>query len=319
MTIAAIRYNNPGNVSLPIKDWSGGGSIVGISGQPGYASFPSMQVGYAAFQQRLTSYINGQGLDTIGALNSRYAQDQGWGASVSRLSGIGINEPLDTSNASQMGALQSAIIRQETGMTPSQLGIFGGNFPTGGSIGGSLEYAPTDTSGGTSADAAGAGGAAVPGGAGIGGNTLGAFGLGGPNMPPATGPAGTQAGDVTAGQGNQIWAVNGPSAQVLNGIWEQQGVTAVTTAGKTQAEATKAAAESQNKTAQANTEALNKTSTANTASITGTLTDVANSAFSNVFDLFGRGAVIAIGVVFLAGAVYLSGTDIGAKVKGALA
>jgi len=158
MTIAAIRYNNPGNVSLPINGWSGGGTIVGISGQPGYASFPDMQTGFAAFQQRLSSYIDGRGLNTISSLNSVYAQDPSWGSAVSRFSGIGINEPLDTSNASQMASLQSGVIRQETGMAPDQLGIntggapqTSGEFPTGdntpGEIGGSVEYAPSDQSG----------------------------------------------------------------------------------------------------------------------------------------------------------------------------
>jgi len=133
MAIAAIRYNNPGNVSLPIQGWNGGGSIVGIAGQSGYASFPDMQTGFAAFQARLTNYIDGRGLNTIGALNGVYAQDPAWGAGVSNLSGIGINTPLDTSNASQMSALQSGIIQQETGMSPAQLGIdTGGGVQTSG-------------------------------------------------------------------------------------------------------------------------------------------------------------------------------------------
>lgn len=130
MTIAAIRFNNPGNVSLPIQGWTGGGSIVGIRGQPGYASFPDMQTGYAAFTQRLNNYINVKGLNTIATLNPVYAQDTGWGAGVSAASGIGINSPLDTSNPDQMAALRSGIIQQETGMSPGALGIDTSTTPT---------------------------------------------------------------------------------------------------------------------------------------------------------------------------------------------
>ena len=122
MTIAAIRYNNPGNVSLPIQGWKGGGTIVGLSGQSGYASFPDMQTGYAALQQRVSTYI-GRGLTTIDKLNSVYATDSNWKNGVAAASGIGKNEPLDPTNQAQMSALLNGIIKQETGKSPSALGI----------------------------------------------------------------------------------------------------------------------------------------------------------------------------------------------------
>lgn len=127
MTIAALRFNNPGNVSLPISGYSGPGTIVGISGQSGYASFPDMATGYSALQARLQSYISNDGLNTISALNSVYAQDPAWGAGVSSLSGIALNAPLNPNDSAQMSALSAGIVQQETGMTPSALGVGGDN------------------------------------------------------------------------------------------------------------------------------------------------------------------------------------------------
>ena len=139
MAIAAIRYNNPGNVSLPIQGWTGGGNIVGITGQRGYAQFPDMQTGYLAMQQRLTNYIDVKGLSTIADLNTRYAEDQNWQNAVSRFSGIDRTTSLDTSNTAQMNALTYGIIRQETGRNPSDIlgfdprsGNISGQFADGG-------------------------------------------------------------------------------------------------------------------------------------------------------------------------------------------
>lgn len=120
MTIAAIRYNNPGDVSLPISGWTGGGKIVGIPGQVGYAEFPSMAIGFAAFEQRLRSYI-ARGRDTIRKIGEVYATDPHWGLAVAELAGIGIDVRLSASASGQMSSLASAIIKQETGMTLAQL------------------------------------------------------------------------------------------------------------------------------------------------------------------------------------------------------
>lgn len=144
MTIAALRYNNPGNVSLPISGYSGPGKIVGIAGQSGYASFPTMADGYNAFQARLQSRIS-EGYDTISSLNTVYAQDPNWGASVASLSGIPADATLDPNNSAQMSALSSGIVQQETGMSPADLGINGSNLDggSGGSIG--VLTGPTST------------------------------------------------------------------------------------------------------------------------------------------------------------------------------
>lgn len=120
MTIAAIRYNNPGDVSLPIAGWTGGGTIVGLKGQKRYASFPNMDIGYKAFQQRLKSYIE-SGRNTIRKIGIKYATDPNWSREVAELSGLPIGAVLDADDPSQMEPLASAIIRQETGMTLAEL------------------------------------------------------------------------------------------------------------------------------------------------------------------------------------------------------
>lgn len=120
MTIAAIRYNNPGDVSLPIAGWCGAGTIVGLAGQHGYASFPDMGTGYRAFQCRLASYIR-EGRNTIRKIGMVYATDHNWAKDVASLSGLPIGAVLDANDVSQMEPLASAIIRQETGMTLAEL------------------------------------------------------------------------------------------------------------------------------------------------------------------------------------------------------
>ena len=118
-------HNNPFNVSLPFPGSSAfGGSIVGAPGQSGYGSFPDLQTGFNAGVTRLNQYIsngyNGSGpLNTIGSLGPVYAADPNWAASVSRISGIPLNETLDPNNAAQMSALQQGIITQEQGAGPA--------------------------------------------------------------------------------------------------------------------------------------------------------------------------------------------------------
>lgn len=125
MTIAAIRFNNPGDVSLPIRGWTGPGEIVGLRGQPGYAKFPTMQIGFEAFQQRIRSYID-EGRNTIRRIGAVYATDPDWPRDVSRLSHIPIGAFLDADDAEQMRELAAAIIRQETGMSLAHLNVLAG-------------------------------------------------------------------------------------------------------------------------------------------------------------------------------------------------
>lgn len=122
MTIAAIRYRNPGDVSLPIKGWTGPGRIVGLPGQSGYAEFPTMQIGFEAFQQRIRAYIQ-EGRTTIRRIGAVYAADPQWPKDVAELSGIPIGAVLDANDQEQMVALAAAIIKQETGQTLASLGI----------------------------------------------------------------------------------------------------------------------------------------------------------------------------------------------------
>jgi hypothetical protein len=142
MPIAAIRFNNPFNISLP-KSGYFGGSVVGIVNQPGYASFPNMATGYAAGANRVTQYISGQtsygNLNTIGALGPVYAQgpgSAGWAQNVSQISGIPINQPLDPTNAGQMSALNQGILTQEIGAGNAQqfTSLYGNNQLANGPV-----------------------------------------------------------------------------------------------------------------------------------------------------------------------------------------
>jgi len=106
------RANNPGNVSLPIKGWTGGGAIIGAPGQPGYAQFPDFATGVSAWSVRLDTYAQRPGGDTIRGLNDTigYATDPNWKNNVSAGSGLGLDTPLDTSNR---GALMIGIAKAE--------------------------------------------------------------------------------------------------------------------------------------------------------------------------------------------------------------
>jgi hypothetical protein len=147
MTIAAFRYNNPFDVSLPIAGYNGAGNVVGVQGQKGYASFPDMSTGYAAGVQRLNSYISGQSSHgpkgSINELNTVYATDPNWAAGVARHSGIGADEKLDPSNAAQMSKLQYGVLAQEIG-PENAARVMQGN---GGSVPSSPSLAPMSMAG----------------------------------------------------------------------------------------------------------------------------------------------------------------------------
>lgn len=120
MVIAAKRYNNPGDVSLPIKGWHGGGKIVGIKGQPGYGQFPSMEIGFEAFKQRLRTYIE-RGWNSINKMAPHYAEDPKWAKGVAKNSGLHPDHVIAGSD--DLAHLAAGIIKQETGLTLAELGI----------------------------------------------------------------------------------------------------------------------------------------------------------------------------------------------------
>jgi hypothetical protein len=120
LPIPAIRYNNPGNVSLPIEGWKGPGVIVGIKGQPGYAHFPSMKIGYQVALFRIASYIK-EGRNTLLKIAEAYATDPAWGREVSQMSGISLDTPLSANSTFQVKNLTDNIIHHETGKTVRQM------------------------------------------------------------------------------------------------------------------------------------------------------------------------------------------------------
>ncbi|MEJ0094295.1 MAG: phage tail tip lysozyme [Methylocella sp.] len=198
----------------------------------------------------------------------------------------------------------------------------------------------TDASGGTATDQAGSGGngANLPStaGAGTGSGYL-SYAPQDQQAAPSTAPAaGTIAPDDTttaADQSTQQGAstlgsqASNPSS-IVSGIFEYVGATAVSQAGNVQATATNQAAQlasktsqqdtaSLNKTATQNAQATNKTNTADTASLTTTATNIASAAISDVYNLFGRGAVAVVGLVFIAAALFLFATPEGRQVASA--
>lgn len=293
MPTLAVRHNNPGNVSLPIKGWKGGGFIVGAPGQSGYASFPNVQTGLAAFNARVTSYI-GRGYNTIGSLNSIYAQDGNWKNNVSRLSGIGINTPLDASNPAQMTQLQDGILKAESGKglldwgggpAANPTGVISGDPAT--QIGGKnnyLTYAPEQSG--------------APGLASGDPNQLGAG---------AVGPSGM----VTDPQKADPNATIAPGTQsgILSGMWEMLGVTAVTTAGQAVSKATTTSGETIGKATTESAKTISEQQKASSVAETGTLAGIANAAFSNTFNLFQRFGVILLALLLIGLALWLMGSS----------
>lgn len=345
MAIAAIRNNNPGNVSLPIRGYTGPGQIVGIQGQSGYGSFPTMADGLAAQRQQIGNYIDNRGLTTIAALNTRYAEDPNWKFGVARASGIGVNEPLDTSNAAQMQALQGGIIRQETGMDPSRFGLgaaspastsapMNSNDPASQTGTSGLDTSVGDASSLNGSSFAQAGGldpsnimqmpgltggdASSPFGSGVmgnlTGNPLGAIA----GMVP--GPAGQALGMALpffSGGGFNPAAGIGAIAQRF-GI-NPQGLTASPT-GVTSAAlgsmTVPQAIDSQtrgnaqdtsaiNQQTQKNTDALNKTATANTKTATDKAQSLYDTATKSGSDYFVRVVFIVVGLIALAAGLML--------------
>lgn len=259
MTIAAIRFNNPGNVSLPIAGWSGGGTIVGIAGQSGYASFPDMATGAAALQQRLTTYIE-RGYDTIAGMNSVYAQDPNWKNGVSSASGIGLNTTLDPNNPTQMAALTSGIIKQETGLSVST--IDANTVVPANATPATVQQALGDTSN--------------SGQVGVLGATSGGLG---PTLSSAPGN------------------VAGASAGAVGSI-PQAIVYAADAATKAQA-------------------ATDATLNQNTKAVTDAASTIAGLFNSSDKNLFTRGSMIVVGVLFIGGGLYLFGrTQIEGALKG---
>jgi hypothetical protein len=309
------RFNNPGNVSLPIQGWSGGGSVVGAPGQPGYAAFPSMGVGYQAFEQRLLNYIDVKGYDTIAKLP--YATDPNWKAAVSDISGIGLNTPLDTNNSNQMQALEKGILSQEIGsgganqVLASNSSIFGGsaNNPqvadaSGQTWSGSVSTMPDGSVNDASGGAQGTDQAAT----GQSPNDISVSSWANPNTPYRL-PADMGGSQQTSGDS---------FGKTLSGLWEAMGVTATTQAGDTVAkgsttaantvkQALSDAAKALTQSADKNTALAAKSSTANVQSAEKTGTGWLDSIFSNTKDLFQRWVIGMFGLILILGAaVYLS-------------
>lgn len=120
------------------------------------------------------------------------------------------------------------------------------------------------------------------------------------------GTIGTPGAQEAAKGGFPLLTQSDPAgASILTGLWETMGVTATTTAGKTEADAIKAAGQAQAEATGKQTEQIK----GSTTSLTKTLTGLGSTFFGNTFDLFVRGGVLVVGLVALgiAGYVLASG------------
>jgi hypothetical protein len=117
MTIAALRYNNPFDVSVGrLSAGFGGTAISGIPGQSGFASFPSLEAGFGAGNQVIQGYID-RGDNTISSMFSGgYATGSAWPGNVSNFSGLSLNTPITSSNLPNM---EYGVMRAE-GLSASQ-------------------------------------------------------------------------------------------------------------------------------------------------------------------------------------------------------
>ncbi|MGI0012106.1 MAG: hypothetical protein ACREBU_01490 [Nitrososphaera sp.] len=105
------------------------------------------------------------------------------------------------------------------------------------------------------------------------------------------------------------------TGDVLSGMWEAQGVTAVTTAGKVTSEATTKGAETVRKGAQelgreiSESEQRASATAQNIALWTGfSARNLFDRAFDNIRNLFVRSGLLLLGLAFMAGAVYYFST-----------
>lgn len=139
MTALGIRANNPFDISLPSAGYFGG-TVIGAPGQSGFAQFPDMQTGYNAGVQRLADYVSGNTSygpqTTLSQLGGIYATDPNWASSVSRLSGIPLNQTLDANNSAQMQQLGNGILQQELGVSAATpiINQYGGGATSNGPL-----------------------------------------------------------------------------------------------------------------------------------------------------------------------------------------
>ena len=124
--------------------------------------------------------------------------------------------------------------------------------------------------------------------------------MNGSPVPLTINPDGTGGSLPTFAQGAAT-----PVGSLVSGLWEQVGATAVTTAGKEESQAIAQAGNTQAKAVQQAAQSINQAATANTKSLTTTSTGIASAAISDIFNLFERGGVLVMGLIFLAGALFI--------------
>ena len=132
-----LRHNNPFDISVtPGQASKLGARIVGAPGQPGFASFGTMQEGLRHGMDRLSRFVS-SGRDTIAKMNAGpggYATDQNWKYGVARASGIPVDAKLNPDDPAQMSALAHGVLTQELGPQAARRVMEGATPATGGGL-----------------------------------------------------------------------------------------------------------------------------------------------------------------------------------------
>lgn len=128
MTSRGIRNCNPGNIDRhPGVKWQG--QADDQSSDPRFVVFRSASWGIRAIARVLITYQtarlarDGSRIDTIREIIDRWAprnenQTDAYAAHVAKLTGIGIDDPIDVFDYATMFALVTAIITHENGCQP---------------------------------------------------------------------------------------------------------------------------------------------------------------------------------------------------------
>jgi hypothetical protein len=110
------RNNNPGNIRLSGTQWRG--QVAGID--PAFVTFATPQDGIRAIAVILKNYHARYGINTVAGIINRWAppvenDTAAYAGAVARALGVGVNDPLDMTDAGTLQLLIESIIRHENG------------------------------------------------------------------------------------------------------------------------------------------------------------------------------------------------------------
>lgn len=343
MPSLGYRTFNPGNVSLPIPGWSGGGFVDAGGNQAGHGTFSSFDQGIAALNQRLQVFQDRgfMSIQDIG-LSGKYEvpATASWGQDVSNFSGLSLTAPLNLNDPVQQALVDFGISAHESQLSTANiaLGYSPGQSAADTRSDISQDYAPggnppADISGTTSDIPT-----PSPRPSDIGSGSLNSITTMTPDQAAANDPGSTAAatpGDTTGPYSPQATGgLPGPFGAILGGGTpnvaaaqtgftpgqvQAQAKTPASTEGQiAQAKATEDEAKSVAKAADTEAKATNAlakqqaqtgqqasdTAAQDTKTSTGSNADIANTALGTFRDITQRSFIAIFGFILLAGGVY---------------